>query len=127
HPCVAPPCVPNSDFIPSGPKFFAVASLGDSPRHVNFNLPKGYKEKTTIGMNNPWRNQGRWKKGGPIELDDQYLFLSGLGYMSARQNAIELAKVVDRDCDSLGITRYPLGVGSYVKTAGRPVSEQSTQ
>ena len=46
-------------------------------------------------------------------MDDTYLFQSGLGYMSARQKAIELARVVDRDCDSLGIARHPLGVGSW--------------
>ncbi|MFM7979157.1 MAG: hypothetical protein ACKPKO_07550, partial [Candidatus Fonsibacter sp.] len=105
--------MPEPEFIPSGPKYFAVASLDDSPRSVKFRLPKGYKDKTTIGMNNQWNNQGRWKEGGPIDLDDQYLVQSGLGYMSARQKAIELAKVVDRDCDSLGIARHPLGVGSW--------------
>ncbi|MFM7981794.1 MAG: hypothetical protein ACKPKO_21000, partial [Candidatus Fonsibacter sp.] len=35
-------------------------------------------------------------EGGPIDLDEQYLFQSGLGYMSARQQALELAKVVGR-------------------------------
>ncbi|MFM7854267.1 MAG: hypothetical protein ACKO96_20670, partial [Flammeovirgaceae bacterium] len=94
-------CVPEPEFIPSGPKYFAVASIDDSPRIVRFNLPRGYKDKATIGMNNPWKNQGRWKEGGPIGLDDQYLFQSGRGYMSARQKAIESAKVVDRDCYSL--------------------------
>ncbi|MFM7982246.1 MAG: hypothetical protein ACKPKO_23295 [Candidatus Fonsibacter sp.] len=103
----------RSTFSPSGPKYFVVAALDHSPQGVRFRLPKGYQDKETVGMNNPWRNQGKWETGNYMQLDDQYFFQSGIRYMSARQKAIELAKVVDHDCDMLGITRYPHGVGSW--------------
>ncbi|MFM7988261.1 MAG: hypothetical protein ACKPKO_54005 [Candidatus Fonsibacter sp.] len=66
-------CIPNSIFNQFGPKYVVAASLDQSPQGVRFRLPKGYKDKETIGLNNPWRNQGKWKTGRSVELDDQYI------------------------------------------------------
>ncbi|MFM7987205.1 MAG: hypothetical protein ACKPKO_48625, partial [Candidatus Fonsibacter sp.] len=72
------------------PKYFAAAPLDHSSQGVRFRLPKDYHDKETVGLNNPWRNQGKWKTGKLIELDDQHFFKSGLSYVGARQKAIEL-------------------------------------
>ncbi|MFM7989931.1 MAG: hypothetical protein ACKPKO_62520, partial [Candidatus Fonsibacter sp.] len=52
-------CIPDSTSIPSGPKYFVVASLDQSPQGVRFRLPKGHKDKETIGMNNPLKQKLR--------------------------------------------------------------------
>ncbi|MFM7987917.1 MAG: hypothetical protein ACKPKO_52250, partial [Candidatus Fonsibacter sp.] len=47
----------------TGPKYFIVASYDSLCPRVRFKLPRGYREKSTIGMNNPWKKpkkaQGR--------------------------------------------------------------------
>ena len=40
-------------------------------------------------------------------------FQIDVGYVAARQKAIELAMVVDEDCYELGIERSPTGVASW--------------
>ncbi len=47
-----------------------------------------------------------------VNVDDQHKFQVDVGYVAARQKAIELAMVVDEDCYELGIERSPTGVAS---------------
>ena len=49
----------------------------------------------------------------PIILTYQQKFQAEIGYVAARQKAIELAMVVDEDCYELGIDRSPTGVASW--------------
>ncbi len=49
----------------------------------------------------------------PVNFDDQHKFQTEVGYVAARQKAIELAMVVDEDCYELGIERSPTGVASW--------------
>jgi len=55
----------------------------------------------------------------PVTFNDQHRFQAEVGYVAARQKAIELAKVVDEDCYELGIERSPMGVASW-NDDGRP-------
>ncbi|MFM7984897.1 MAG: hypothetical protein ACKPKO_36810, partial [Candidatus Fonsibacter sp.] len=48
-------CIPNTTFEISGPTYFAAASSGESTAHVTFKLPKGHRDKSSLGMNNPWK------------------------------------------------------------------------
>ena len=48
-----------------------------------------------------------------VHFDDQYRFQVGIGYVVARQRAIELAVAIDDDCLELGIDRSPTGVASW--------------
>ncbi|MFM7983025.1 MAG: hypothetical protein ACKPKO_27245, partial [Candidatus Fonsibacter sp.] len=45
-------CIPDSTFNPFGPKYFVVVSLDQSPQGVRIRLPKGYRDKATVGLNN---------------------------------------------------------------------------
>jgi hypothetical protein len=45
------------------------------------------------------------KAKGTVSFDDQHKFQVDVGYVAARQKAIELAMVVDEDCYELGIER----------------------
>ena len=49
----------------------------------------------------------------PVAFNDQHKFQAEVGYVVARQKAIELATVVDEDCYDLGIERSPTGVASW--------------
>ena len=49
----------------------------------------------------------------PVNFDDQHKFQKEVGYVAARQKAIELAMVVDEDCYEFGIERSPTGVASW--------------
>ena len=46
-------------------------------------------------------------------FDDQYRFEVDIGYVAARQRAIELAIVIDEVCVELGIERSTTGVASW--------------
>ena len=48
-----------------------------------------------------------------VNFDDQHKFQVDVGYVAARQKAIELAMVVDEDCYELGIERSLTGVDSW--------------
>ena len=48
-----------------------------------------------------------------VNFDDQHNIQVDVGYVAARQKAIELAMVVDEDCYELGIERSPTGVSSW--------------
>ena len=49
----------------------------------------------------------------PVIFNDPHTFQAEIGYVVARQKAIELATVVDEDCYDLGIDRSPTGVASW--------------
>jgi hypothetical protein len=68
-------------------------------------------EKVTLGMNNGVYTAPKDKK--PVILTDQHKFQAEIGYVAARQKAIELATVVDEDCYDLGIDGSPTGVASW--------------
>ena len=53
------------------------------------------------------------KAKGAVNFDDQLNFQVDVGYVAARQKAIQLAMVVDEDCYELGIERSPTGVASW--------------
>ncbi|MFM7988361.1 MAG: hypothetical protein ACKPKO_54520 [Candidatus Fonsibacter sp.] len=49
--------IPKHEFNISGPKYFAAASFDDTTAHVKFTLPKGHRDKSTVGMNSPWKQR----------------------------------------------------------------------
>ena len=53
------------------------------------------------------------KKKGTLRVDEQYRYQTVVGYVAARQRALELAMPVDDDCLELGIDRSPTGVASW--------------
>ena len=109
--CRCRTCTPAAPHI-SGPKFFALASPSSShsPK-VRFTLPRSHVEKVTLGMNGGVYTALKEKK--PVILADQHKFQAEIGYVAARQKAIELAMVVDEDCHELAIDRSPSGVASW--------------
>ena len=54
------------------------------------------------------------KAKGVVSFDDQHKFQVDVGYVAARQKAIDLAMVVDEDCFEWGIERLPTGVASWI-------------
>ncbi|MFM7984965.1 MAG: hypothetical protein ACKPKO_37160 [Candidatus Fonsibacter sp.] len=48
-----------------------------------------------------------------FESEEDRMFQLCMSHMAPRQKAIELAKVVDLDCEQLGLDRYPHYVGSW--------------
>ena len=57
-----------------------------------------------------WLRSSKLK--GSIRCDEQYRYQVDVGYVTARQQALELAMAVDEDCMELGIDRSPKGVAS---------------
>ena len=53
------------------------------------------------------------KAKGVAHIGDQHKFQVDVGYVAARQKAIDLAMVIDEDCIELGIERLPTGVASW--------------
>ena len=53
------------------------------------------------------------KKKATLRFDEQYRYQTDVGYVAARQRALELATAVDDDCAELGIDRCPTGVASW--------------
>ena len=94
----------------SGPKFFALANpLATSAPRARFTLPKFFVEKANLGMNS--RVITTTKAKGVVNFDDQRTFQVDVGYVAARQKAIELAMVVDEDCYELGTETIANGCG----------------
>ena len=77
----------------------------------SFTLPRFFAEKVPIGMNSSVITSTKDKR--PAIFNDQHRFQAEVGYAAARQKAIELAMVVDKDCYELGIERSPTGVASW--------------
>ena len=50
---------------------------------------------------------------GTLRLDEQYRYQVDVGYVTARQKALELTLAVNEDCMELGIDRLPKGVASW--------------
>ena len=50
---------------------------------------------------------------GTIRFDEQYRYQGDVGYVTARQKALELTLAVNEDCMELGIDRLPKGVASW--------------
>ena len=98
--CRSRTCTPAAPHI-SGPKFFALATSYSyhSPK-VRFTLPRIFVEKVTLGMNSGVVTTSKDKK--PVTFNDQHKFQAEIGYVVARQKAIELATVVDEDCYGFG-------------------------
>ena len=96
----------------SGPKFFALANPSSicSPK-LRFALPKFFMDKETLGINSGTITTR--KDRNTVSFDDQHKFQADVGYVAARQKAIELSMVVDEDCYELGIERSPTGVASW--------------
>ena len=94
-----------------GPLYFAMAAQGVQKKAVAFNLPIEFVEKANLGM----RRNPRLKSEARnvVHFDDQYRFQVGIGYVAARQRAIELAIAIDEGCLELGIDRSPTGVASW--------------
>ena len=55
-----------------------------------------------------------------VRLDDQHKIQVDVGYVAARQKAIDLAIAIDEDCMELGIERSPIGVASWNYDRRRP-------
>ena len=70
-----------------------------------------FVEKVTLGLNSSAINTTKDKR--PVTFNGQHKFQPEVGYVAARQKAIELAMVVDEDCYGLGIERSPTGVASW--------------
>ena len=94
-------CTPAAPHI-SGPKFFALAN----PRvtrslHVRFTLPNRFVEKANLWMNSGVSTTPEAKRA--VHFDEQHKIQVVVGYVAARQQAIDLALVADEDCMELGI------------------------
>ena len=109
--CRTRTCTPAAPHI-TGPKFFtlAVPSSNLMPK-VRFTLPRFHVGKVTLGMNGGAYTTSKDKTS--VVFDDQHKFQVEIGYVAARQKAIELALVIDEDCYELGIDRSPTGVASW--------------
>ncbi|MFM7986687.1 MAG: hypothetical protein ACKPKO_45970, partial [Candidatus Fonsibacter sp.] len=59
----------DGDVCITGPKYFVVASYDSPSPGVRFKLPRGYREKSTIGMNNPWKKSK--KRKGDMKLESK--------------------------------------------------------
>ena len=53
------------------------------------------------------------KSKGTIRFDEQYRYQVDVGYVTARQRALELAMAVEEECMELGIDSLPTGVASW--------------
>ena len=74
-------------------------------------MPKFFVDKVTLGMHSSVITANRDIIS--VNFDDQHKFQIEVGYVAARQKAIELATVVDEDYYELGIERSPTGVASW--------------
>ena len=74
-------------------------------------MPRFFVEKVTLGMNSSVITTTKDKR--PVIFNDQHKFQAEIGYVAARQKAIELATVVDEDCYDMVIERSPTGVASW--------------
>ena len=99
-PAVAGPIITGLMF------FFAMIAHSEPERSIAFTLPDHYIEKSKLGL----RRRPKITKGvcDAVRFDDQYCFQVGVGYIAARQRAIELAMGIDEDCAELGLTGLPL-------------------
>ena len=76
-------------------------------------------DKVTFGMKSTVITTKKDKR--PVNFDDQHKFQTEVGYVAARQKAIELAMAVDQDWYELGIERLPTGVASWNDDWRRPL------
>ncbi|MFM7984382.1 MAG: hypothetical protein ACKPKO_34160, partial [Candidatus Fonsibacter sp.] len=60
-----------------------------------------------------WKNAKKRKIDFKLQSKAERGVQLCMSHMAARQKAIELAKIVDCDCEQLGIDRYPHNVGSW--------------
>ncbi|MFM7852185.1 MAG: hypothetical protein ACKO96_09775, partial [Flammeovirgaceae bacterium] len=65
-----------------------------------------------MGMNKRRKSSSSYQKSA-VRFDDQYRFQVDVGYVAARQRAIDLAMVIDEDSIELDIERSPIGVASW--------------
>jgi hypothetical protein len=91
--------------------FFAVAAQSPRGASVRFKLPEHVIEKSNFGMRKIVKKSPKSK--GTIRFDEQYLYQVEVGYVTARQKALELAMAVDEDCMELGIDTSPKGAASW--------------
>ena len=95
----------------TGPMFFVVAAPYSTGASVRFQLLDLFIEKSNLGMRKLVKKSSVSK--GTIRFDEQYRYQVDVGYVTARQKALELAMAVDEDCVELGIDRSPKGVASW--------------
>ena len=95
----------------TGPMFFVAAAPYSMGASVRFKLPDHFIEKSNLGMRKVVKRSSQSK--GAIRFDEQYRYQVDVGYLTARQRALELAMAVDEDCMELGIDRLPKGVASW--------------
>ena len=95
----------------TGPMFFAVAAQTRLEDSVLFDRPSYFVEKSNLGMRR--RPRVALKPKGVLRFDEQYRYQPDVGYVAARQRALELAMAVDEDCVELGTDLSPTGVASW--------------
>ena len=96
---------------PSLDQFVAAAAPYSMGASVKFKLPEHCIEKSNLGMRK--HVQKSFMSKGTIRFDEQYPYQVDVGYVTARQKALELAMAVDEDCMELGIDCSPKGVASW--------------
>ena len=94
-----------------GPMFFAAAAPYSAGASVRFKLLEHFVEKSNLGMRKVAKRSSTPK--GTIHFDEQYRYQVDVGYVTARQKALELAMAVDEDSMELEIVHrrvLPRGV-----------------
>ena len=92
--------------------FFAVAAQTEQGGLVCCDILGYFVDKANLGVRRSPKGT-MTKKGTTICFDEQYRYQTDVGYVAARQRALELAMVVDEDCMELGIDRSPTGVATW--------------
>ena len=95
----------------TGPMFFAAVAPYSVGASVRFKLPERFVEQSNLGMRKvPKRSS---KPRGTIRAAEQDRYQVDVGYLTARQRALELAMAVDEDCMELGMDSSPKVVASW--------------
>ena len=101
----------SSGPVITGPMYFAMAAQGVQKKAVAFALPNRYVEKANLGTRRNPRSKNEARN--VVHVDDQCRFQVGIGYVAARQRAIDLAMAIDEECVESGIHRSLTGVASW--------------
>ena len=81
--------------------FFVGAAQTKLGGSVRCSLLGVFVENANLGMRRTPKEVV--KPRGTLRFDEQYRYQTDVGYVAARQRALELAMAVDEDCMELGI------------------------